>query len=518
MLLLSLAVGLVLLEGTMQVGAWLVWSRYRQLVTEIPAGHDAVLCVGDSWTHGMGSSDTQKCGYPAVVQELLRAGSQQQWTVVNGGQSGQNSRDVLLRLPSQLAEFRPRVVCVLVGQNDFWSVPEELAEGAADSVDYRSYRFRWRIPRLFAWIAGRVRGGEAAGETQAAMRGPEWQTRPLRLTNPYQAEPTNWTPNAEASRHQQEGWRLSAANDLPGAIAQFEAALAKCPGDPVTRHMLVSLYRRHGQDAAAAVHMQWLQDGWRRDADYWIGRNFVLALDTCGRSAEALEVAVRLLETHPQDALLWRCRAQSEHAIGRQEEAKRSIDESIRLSQDPWAWFWRYKIVSLGLRDFDEGIRTIFGAYVLFNDTETAVGGLRVIATELRAADRLRPVLESFVCEPDVHGRLERIVEEALARADGVGARRVLGVHLARIATQVRNAGALPVFLTYPVQMPAEESLRLAAAAAGAPFVDVRTRFHQLLAPRTWDQVKSPDGHCNDAGYRLMAQAVVEGLQPLLAK
>lgn len=520
--LLALGIGLVSLEGVLQVGAWILWQRDRQPVPEIPAGHRTVLCVGDSWTHGMGSSDVTQHSYPAVLQALLRSATNEPWTVVNGGLSGQNSRDVLQRLPSQLESFRPSIVCVLVGQNDFWSTPEELPEGKSDTIDFQTYRFRWRIPRLAHWIAGRLSGGEAAGQVRAGSpvdkTGPEWAPRSLPQQHAYANDRRKWPYVPAAVELQTEGWRLERKNDLAGAIAKFEAALELSPGSMDTRQALASLCRRAGLAELAAQHLAAVQESWQRDGDYWTGRSLALALNDFGRSREAAEIARELLAARPLDGLLWRCRAQAEFHEGQHAEALQSIDQAIERSADPWAWFWRYKILALGLHDHDAAVRTLFDAYVRFNDAATTANDLRMAATIQTAARRMRPLLASFPCAEDVRSRLQILVEEALATVEGAAARRVLSVHLPRIATLVRNAGGTPVFLTYPVLMPAEESLRAGAAEANALLVDVRHRFTELLAGRKWESVRAADGHCNDEGYRLMAQAVAEGLAPKLKK
>jgi len=500
----------------MQVGAYVVWSMDRTPGSVIPPGQNVVLCVGDSWTHGMGSSDSSKHGYPAVLQGLLRERTAREWLVVNGGQSGQNSRDVLQRLPSQLTEFRPRVVCVLVGLNDFWSVPDELTEGSESStIDHGAYRFRWRIPRLVAWIYGKFLGSGQVAAKPSAPRDPEWAPRKVEVEFPYRQEPMKWKSTESSHAHQQEGWKLNAANNVHGALLEFELALAAAPDDAQTRQMLVELYRKSGRNEEATTHLQWLIESWTRDLDFWSGRSLVAALNTYGRSQEALDVAVKLLTRFPKDGTTWLRRAQSEFFLGRHADAKRSIEEAIRLAPDRWAYFWLYKIHFLGLRDVDEGIRSIYRAYVALNDADRAADDLRALMTSSDGS-RLRPVLESFGCESGVRTRLSQIVDEVLASRDGAAASRVLSAHLRRIAALARDAGATPVFLSYPVKQPAEAVLRAIAAELDVKFVDVSQIFGQRLAPRRWDDVRAPDGHCNDEGYRMMADIVADGLQSVV--
>ncbi len=107
-----------LIELLLQSGAYAVYLANRKDIEAAQPQTRTVLCIGDSWTHGMGTSNAAQHSYPSVLERVLRERTKQDWSVVNGGQSGQNSRDVLLRLQSQLDTVKPQVVCVLVGRND----------------------------------------------------------------------------------------------------------------------------------------------------------------------------------------------------------------------------------------------------------------------------------------------------------------------------------------------------------------------------------------------------------------
>lgn len=146
-----LVVTLLLLELVLQVLSfgtwWFAGSGVGGRAAELPAGSRVLLCLGDSFTWGMGASDRDH-SYPAVLAERLGA----DWVAVNGGWPGRNSRGLLEGLDRMLADYAPELVCVVVGVNDTWNRPAELrldagAQTAASDVD-TGFRWEWRTLRL----------------------------------------------------------------------------------------------------------------------------------------------------------------------------------------------------------------------------------------------------------------------------------------------------------------------------------------------------------------------------------
>jgi lysophospholipase L1-like esterase len=510
---------LLLLELVMQIGSVAVWYMQRKPLPEVKVGDQMILCVGDSWTHGMGSTDTATRSYPAVMESMLRERTGQPWVVANCGQAGQNSRDVLQRLSGQLAEFRPKIVCVLIGTNDSWTKPEPLpVDEQSTGVDHRSYRFRWRLPRLVAWIAGRLSGTGEAPAAAATRTGPEWARRQPVQDNPYwQTERANWETTAETQALKSEGWRLTSAKDIPGALRSFSAAIEACPEDAQSRWMLAVLQRQAGHNDAAQQELVWLRAKHAQHDDFWSGTCLAQALHACGQFQESLDVAKKLTDRFPLDGSLWRLRAENEFFLGNSDDAARSIEEAMRCWPDQWNYHLRSKIYLLGKNDVAEALRSALAAYVALNDANLleqlllTMGGLKVV-------ERARPLAAALDCPPDVRARIQRVIDDVVRGLTVDTVALVLQGHLGRIITTCRNAGASPVLLTYPVPgHGAEPSLRSAAAEEGVPFVELRQLFDEKRGARTWEDLKALDGHCNDDGYYLMADIVTDALIELFA-
>ena len=76
----------------------------------LPAG-SVVVALGDSITHGVGASE--QSAWPANLARLSS------WQVLNAGVSGDTSAQALARLSALLREYKPALVIVSIGGNDF---------------------------------------------------------------------------------------------------------------------------------------------------------------------------------------------------------------------------------------------------------------------------------------------------------------------------------------------------------------------------------------------------------------
>ena len=82
-------------------------------------GELLVLCVGDSWTHGL-----QFRSYGEALEEKLNARNPGKVRVVRAGVPGQNSSQGLHRLEALLPHYDPDLLIVLLGNNDHQNLAE----------------------------------------------------------------------------------------------------------------------------------------------------------------------------------------------------------------------------------------------------------------------------------------------------------------------------------------------------------------------------------------------------------
>jgi len=119
-------------------------------------GKISILCLGDSYTYGLGVKKSQS--YPMQLEKLLSKNIPgKNIMVVNCGRPGMNTPVLADRTEDLLDFYRPNVVLLMIGINDKWnlegfiSLPEGPVERAASLFKgLRIYRFF----RILSWNLG----------------------------------------------------------------------------------------------------------------------------------------------------------------------------------------------------------------------------------------------------------------------------------------------------------------------------------------------------------------------------
>jgi hypothetical protein len=119
--------GVLLALGVLEAGLQLAALGLRLTGQSLPAtgllGGRRVLCLGDSNTYGLYLPD-RALAYPQQFERLWNEAVQTPPVeVLNLGYPGTNSSRLRRDLPRMLETFRPDVVIVMVGSNDFWTAP-----------------------------------------------------------------------------------------------------------------------------------------------------------------------------------------------------------------------------------------------------------------------------------------------------------------------------------------------------------------------------------------------------------
>ncbi len=117
-------VALVCFELLLQVVSAAVLRELDRLQVRDSHADYRILCLGDSFTFGIGASDRDHA-WPAILQAKLRAALPgRSVDVINAGLPGQNSSTLREHLIERLAAVRPQVVVVCCGINNLWNLTD----------------------------------------------------------------------------------------------------------------------------------------------------------------------------------------------------------------------------------------------------------------------------------------------------------------------------------------------------------------------------------------------------------
>lgn len=495
--LLAVGIGgllaIALFELVLQVGAYALWRRGgREVGADGPAA--VVLCVGDSFTYGLGAS-APDAAYPAQLQRSLDAAAPDRFHVVNGGRAGQSTADVLRRLPAQLAEHRPAHVVVMAGYNDRWKKPDLLAPTDLPPADEApGFVWRWRTLELARRIVGALRGdgpGEPAGGAEALYG--------------------NWAGDDLQVWFGRDGLCVVAGITAPFRI---DGDVVEIGNRDVTRVRWERLEDDRlrlcgGPLPESGVTLQ--RTAATVDAAR-VGRRVLEAqTDAAPMSADEVERACGVLREHPEDSpLWWRVAAAAGRGVATQqvlETVRRALE--VLPEGDPWrAGLLRIRAGLLEATEPDLAFAALLEAALVDGAEETIASWLDAHDSgDARAA--YRRALARVSAGPAEVTRLDAMFERAIVPPERVGA--VLATHLESIVDLARAAGSSAWIATYPMREPlVDPAIRAGAARSDARLVDVTAAFDATTRPH--DELFVMDGHCSDAGYALVARTVAAAL------
>jgi len=559
--LASLLFSVLLLEGAMQLIAWRNWARTEaEHRAESRTGEKTVLCVGDSFTWGMGAT-TRAGSYPSVLQSKLEQSDPGRFAVLNRGYPGFDSHTILRRLPRQLRDLRPDYVYLLIGYNDRFSAqPEVLPQELDAGATYEGFRWRCRTLDLLRRMGTRLSGSRADTGAASRSRPPEvcgtWHSGSVTFTfredghMAVNSVPCRWwvsgeellvreTPKACTLRWRREGHRLILEGDAfeggriqlePGpaqenllararlAIRQgrLESAaqlLDECEPGPATLGARAEINQRQGKQGLFEAQLRELR---AMAADSRQARSeLARLLIVTGQSEEGVPLARSHLAEQPVYEPLWEALLDlAECDETRTALVADIIDGNLDAIDDSAL---RGKILSrravlrrrLG---GDRGVvleESLAGAF-LQNRFD---GVVALLKSDPKAFDDgvIAKAKALLGLTPEQEVIVDNVVRQARTGADSVSGR--LERHLRMCARLCRQHEAELVLLLYPEPIGLEHVVRSLGQAGLARIVDPQPRFAEERKHREWSELFVPDGHCSDAGYALLAETVFQDLE-----
>jgi lysophospholipase L1-like esterase len=172
-LLALVLVYLLVAEAGLQIAAWFMQRSVR---AGRPAawltGNLRVLCVGDSHTYGIWVERSE--AYPQQLESLWNQRSESpRLEVINLGVPGTSSSSLLRELPGLLGTFDPDLLIVMVGGNDFWTIPTPLEDGESPPREgfLKRHSLLYRLWFLFQRGRQQAQAPEVILDPNASLEG-----------------------------------------------------------------------------------------------------------------------------------------------------------------------------------------------------------------------------------------------------------------------------------------------------------------------------------------------------------
>lgn len=537
-------------ELLLQIVSLSIWWLGGTGTAPVDENSPRVLCVGDSFTYGLGATSREST-YPSRLGAELAA-MDVDAQVINCGWPGSTSGDLLAKLGEQLAAYRPRIVYVLTGCNDVW----RGRAGTAPPED-EGFRLELRTLRFFElvihwWSTGGNTQGTVVRE-DAPFLG-EWHAGPLSMhflpDGRVESESGHMTWSADGPAlvlvdpgkqlRIEATWQIE-DDRLVLASAVWPAPLRFARG-PLVRHDAdrgrLALREGRIEDAErcfrAAIDSPALED----EARLGLVRALVARgqRDAADRELAALELRFREAPTTARGiAWIEACLASDARQRGADATAEvlrsvpwnsRLLELTVQCGQDASSPADVRDAIHAGLaaRSVTTDLHAMFLEAAATLAAGDGVAAVRDMARSYLVGGSPARLRKALLQDPDLFPIED--LEAAISGFEPADAEKVravaadLGQHgaavsdrlsqnLRQIVAACRRAGAEPILLSYPKSMPDVEAILAAfARREGVPILRVRESFDDALRTLTYRDLFVLDGHCNDRGYALLAEQV----------
>lgn len=483
--LFSILLSILLFECFLQIAAFITWRTYHRVNPGTHGGSKkVVLCIGDSYTYGIGSG-TPEGTYPAQLQKLMG----DNWTIVNAGWPGQNSHDALAKLETQLHEYKPTIVLIMIGTNDSWSRPDLFSP--SDGLEITdSFPWRWRTRRLILILRARFAHDQ---KNNMNARAPE-----------------------SAEELMAAGWKALSSRDFETAERYFNLCIQKGAQNPYPHGGLVSVYMLSGRQQLAARELDWLKAAYARNPNEHAGMVLEQSLLDVGKRPECLQILDKLVQEYPDNAWVWKDHAWAHFLDGAQERALQSINKALTLisDSDPGgkAYLLRMKSRIVSAQNANEAIGLAVEAYLLDRNLTEFTVSVQTIPKWIQRTE-FEELLEKLPVSKTERSELTELYLQATNR-NTEKTKDILRAHLLHMIARCRLAGARPILLSYPfVSEPTESVINDVSIYLKVPQINLYPVFEKELKTKRREELFVPDGHCSDEGYGLIASIVAERIK-----
>jgi lysophospholipase L1-like esterase/tetratricopeptide (TPR) repeat protein len=406
-----------------------------------------------------------------------------------------------------------------------WKSANETIRLARDGRGARgATELRWRIARagelVFTFDDEKQAESKAEVHLKAQRRGPRLVLTPVDGTTPVvftsapESDDASGKPPAAGTDWYPEFQRLTNAGDLAGALAWTERWTVADPDESAANASHIAAANRLQKYDLFAADLKELERIHHDVASRESAENLCYAYELVNRPTCAAALVREELKRFPDANDLHFHWAEACERAGDVEGAIREIDDVIANGDDAPSSFlsWKYRerarwndLLKRGLASACDVVRSVRA------DPDPTL--LRQLLLRGNVVDG--PFDAAFVATdatPEERAFIRARIAEALDSHSPAPPDH-LADHLTQVVRWLREQGVEPVLCTYPFRNGSlEKAQRGVAGREKIRLVDLTARFDELLKTHAHDELFVTDGHCSDAGYRVMAEEISAAL------
>ncbi len=483
---LGLVATVVLLEVALRIVGMIHFREVTARKGEVHGSDYTILCMGDSFTFGIGASE--EGDYPRQLERLLNLKIRnRRFRVVNRGVGSYNTSQILNDFPAWEDEIKPDLIVVMAGGANAWNYWGYRSYKRGDSVISRMHDqlYRIRIFKLIKLLQKRfpdaIRLLKARIKTSPGNAGYNASLGSIYTELDQYEKAIEWfkagiqVDPKDADNYRGLGYVYKKLGDYTQSIECFKKAIKACPGDPELYAEAGKTYLRVNESDKA---ISWFKRGIAVDAShssnyYGIG----CVYSWLRKHEEAIKWFKEGIQVNPEDSNNYTGIGYAYRDSGRPEKAIHWFKQGIRFNSDD--------------------ISNYHGLAEAYNDTGE-IASDKTIELMAEAAKR-NPLAKEYI----------KIFENR--RGIASEARKWMESDLEKIIGICREKQIPIVLQNYPEMTTLIGPSREFAEGHAVLFVDNRKAFNDM-----WERGEQrvnyfvPDGHCNDLGYSLMAKNIYD--------
>lgn len=457
-----------------------------------------ILCVGDSFTQGVGASSRDKA-YPAQLQAYLKRNSSFLWEVFNCGIAGNRSLQLLYSLPGLLEFYSPRYVLVLIGVNEF-CIPDLKKEKFSEKnysirnkeTQFIPWRLRFRTYRLYRRILKYIKDVQIAKNnfSERTSNG---------IFNRGVIEKNN---NAQELMNPKKNLVFEKGRKVVSVDKNYLNKQMR-----LLRHFMEQKMFEDAEKQARLIREEIL------DMPSHLHIELAQIFLTLQQLQYAYDEIAQVKKFSPNDERINEALGNFYFNQYNYDTAEVYFIKSINEQpQRTLPYRELSRIYSVRDHNLDESLKLLVKAYLIDKNIEETINFLLAVKTaDPFSTDYFEKIMNKSKQELNIDASSYKKLSEIIKIiGDDTDTQDILTCNLAEIVALCLRYKAIPVFLTYPCFSKANLATKDFCLRRSELVIDAEGYFNDLRRTDKFEKYFVADSHLNNEGYRVFAEKVGE--------